>query len=149
MAPAVAELPALERLSLGYNNISGALSCLAIASARTRLRALDVAENRLQGSIPGCLLQTGNLRELYLAGNQLSGALPGLMPQSPLVELSLENQVWHGAAGWLQRYSVVCPPPPARLLWGGGAPSACMASVWGLWTARRTCGMDGVQRRRG
>ena len=56
----MADLPDLERLSLGYNNISGELSCVAVASARTKLKALDAAENRLQGSIPACLLQVGS-----------------------------------------------------------------------------------------
>jgi hypothetical protein len=94
VAPIIAALPALERVSLGYNAITGGLSCGIFPSPNSRLVALDAADNRLQGSVPACLLQLGYLRELYLAGNELMGTLPPLPEDSPLVELSLENQVW-------------------------------------------------------
>ena len=94
MAPVVATLPNLERLLLGYNSVTGSLSCGVFPLPEdSRLVALDVADNRLEGSVPACLLQTGGLRELYLAGNELTGTLPPLPEGSPLVELSLENQV--------------------------------------------------------
>lgn len=93
VAPVVASLPDLARLSLGYNSITGSLSCAVFPSPSSRLVALDVASNELQGSVPACLLQTGGLRELFLGGNSLTGTLPALPEDSPLVELSLENQV--------------------------------------------------------
>jgi hypothetical protein len=92
VAPVLAEMPSLERVNLGYNQVQGMLGCAAFPPAATRLVELDLAENQLTGSIPACLLGISTLRELYLAGNALTGRLPGLPEGSQLVALSVADQ---------------------------------------------------------
>lgn len=92
IAPVLAEMPSLERVNLGYNQIQGELGCSAFPPAEARLVELDVAENTLAGSVPACLLEISSLRELYLAGNELTGQLPGLPQDSQLTALSVADQ---------------------------------------------------------
>jgi hypothetical protein len=58
---------------------------------------LDVAYNRLQGSVPACLLNS--LAELFVPGNALSGSLPAPAAASPLTTLYANGQRGGGLSG--------------------------------------------------
>jgi hypothetical protein len=60
-------------------------------------QVLDVAYNRLQGSVPGCLLNS--LEQLYVPGNALSGSLPAPAATSPLTTLYANAQRGGGLSG--------------------------------------------------
>jgi hypothetical protein len=61
------------------------------------LQVLDLAYNRLEGPLPGCLLN--RLHELFLPGNALSGSLPAPAATSPLTTLYANAQRGEGLTG--------------------------------------------------
>ncbi len=82
-------LPRLQSLQLAYNRLEGSLPC---ALAGAPLVSLGAASNRLSGSLPACLLRAP-MAQLALAGNGLSGWLPAPPPGCALQALSLHGQV--------------------------------------------------------
>ena len=63
----------LESLYLSFNNLDGKIPPFA----SDKLDYLNLAENRLTGSIPSSLFDIENLRLLYLSSNRLTGTIPG------------------------------------------------------------------------
>ena len=92
MVPVINRLYGLEHLSLGFNKLDGELAC-GLLGPEKKLHELDLAHNRVEGSIPQCLLGSRALQELYLANNELTGSLPGVTEGSRLSVLSLFDQV--------------------------------------------------------
>ena len=92
MVPVLKQLYDLEHLSLGFNKLDGELTC-GVLGPDKKLHELDLAHNRVEGSIPQCLLGSLALQELYLANNELTGSLPGVTEGSRLTVLSLFDQV--------------------------------------------------------
>lgn len=92
MVPVLKQLYDLEHLSLGFNKLDGELTC-GLLGPDKKLHELDLAHNRVEGSIPQCLLGSRALQELYLANNELTGSLPGVTEGSRLTVLSLFDQV--------------------------------------------------------
>jgi hypothetical protein len=70
-----------------------------LCCAPSLLQVLDVAYNRLQGSVPACLLNS--LEQLYVPGNALSGSLPAPAATSPLTTLYANAQRGGGLSGQL------------------------------------------------
>ncbi|EIE18615.1 hypothetical protein COCSUDRAFT_83604 [Coccomyxa subellipsoidea C-169] len=80
VAPVVEVLPDLEHLNLGYNALTGTLSCRLLLADR-QLAELDLADNQKGGGLSGELPSFANaaaLRVLRLGGNALTGPLPDL-----------------------------------------------------------------------
>lgn len=92
MGPAVEGLHSLEHLSLGFNALDGELTCMLLGSEERGLHELDLAHNRIEGTIPQCLLGAQGPQEIYLADNELSGSLPSIPEGSPLTALSVSDQ---------------------------------------------------------
>ncbi len=82
-------LPRLQSLQLAYNRLEGSLPC---ALAGAPLASLGAASNRLSGSLPACLL-AAPMAQLSLTGNGLAGWLPAPPPGCVLQALSLHGQV--------------------------------------------------------
>ena len=91
VVPMIEKLYGLEHLSLGFNELDGELTC-GLLGPEKKLHELDLAHNRVEGSIPQCLLGSQALQELYLANNELTGSLPGVTEGSRLTVLSLFDQ---------------------------------------------------------
>ena len=100
--PVLGQLYDLEHLSLGFNKLDGELTC-GVLGPDKKLHELDLAHNRVEGSIPQCLLGSRVLQELYLANNELTGSLPGVTEGSRLTVLSVFDQ-----AGTIARRAVFC-----------------------------------------
>ena len=89
--PTIEKLYSLEHLSLGFNRLDGELTC-GLLGPEKKLHELDLAHNRVEGSIPQCLLGSPALQELYLANNELTGSLPSVTEGSRLTVLSILDQ---------------------------------------------------------
>ncbi|KAL3634280.1 hypothetical protein CASFOL_021334 [Castilleja foliolosa] len=84
----------LNHLNLSSNHFSGNPGFFL---SLTRLRAFDLSNNQLSGSIPVGISVIHNLKELFLSQNQFSGSLPadiGLCPH--LARLDLSNNLFTG-----------------------------------------------------
>ncbi|CAI5478102.1 unnamed protein product [Closterium sp. Yama58-4] len=119
---AVAQLFALDTLSLDHNLLAGSIpSSIDYLSALTNL---SLSGNFLQGSIPPGVFNLVNLRVLDLSTNALSGPLPDSFNQLNLLStLSLEaNQL----SGPLPR-SIYSLPNLQHLLLGGNSFSGTIS----------------------
>ncbi|XRA97605.1 leucine-rich repeat protein [Pycnococcus provasolii] len=79
-------LPELRTLRLARNRVEGALAPPAATDVvfPRRLQELNVAENKLSGTIPAGLAMCGEMHTLDAAGNALEGALPDSIGNGPL-----------------------------------------------------------------
>ena len=98
VVPVLKQLYDLEHLSLGFNKLDGELTCELLGPDK-KLRELDLAHNRVEGSIPQCLLGSRALQELYLGNNELTGSLPAVTEGSRLTALSVFDQASTTAQG--------------------------------------------------
>ncbi|KAK2079117.1 hypothetical protein QBZ16_002808 [Prototheca wickerhamii] len=69
----VRSLPDLRGIRAAHNELAGALDCALLAPG---LSELDLAGNRLSGSVPPCFLSSQSLHHLRLSHNALAGELP-------------------------------------------------------------------------
>lgn len=65
------------------------------------LVSLDLANNRLAGTIPTCLTSSSSLQRLLLRNNLLTGTLPRLLGNSELVTLDVSHNRLTGGVGKL------------------------------------------------
>ncbi|KAI9152956.1 hypothetical protein LWI28_003590 [Acer negundo] len=69
--------PKLERLSLGFNNLSGIIP--SHTATLSKLKYLCLSWNNLTGAIPLEIGSLKNLVSLYLSGNNLIGPIPSTL----------------------------------------------------------------------
>ena len=69
----VRSLPDLRGIRAAHNELAGALDCALLAPG---LSELDLAGNRLSGTVPPCFLSSQSLHHLRLSHNALAGELP-------------------------------------------------------------------------
>ncbi|XP_020672997.1 receptor-like protein 7 [Dendrobium catenatum] len=83
-------------LSLANNNLIGEIA--PFICSLTRLKMLDLSKNKLNGTIPSCLLEDGiDLRVLNLEGNQLHGAIPhGISQKCKLKIINMRDNQLEG-----------------------------------------------------
>ncbi|XP_048434605.1 receptor-like protein EIX2 [Pyrus x bretschneideri] len=86
----------LERLDLGYNNLTGRLPD-SLGNLKT-LRFLKLWFNSFEGSIPKSIGKLKSLEEFYISNNQMSGSIPeGLGQLSSLTALDISENTWEGS----------------------------------------------------
>ena len=98
----------LETVSLGYNNLTGPL--LACAENWTKIKAVDLSYNYLEGTTPSQVCSLGTLETLNLRGNGLTGSVPDCVgSMSALRVMDLTSATRDGIAPGPQSLSGTLP----------------------------------------
>ena len=126
----------VTELFLSNNELRGPLPPDALGSL-ANLERLDLGWNELTGPIPTSLGRLSNLRSLYLSGNELTGRIPDALGN--LVNLEWLDLGWNGLTGpipsWLGRLSSLRSLGLARNELTGRIPDALgnLVNLEWLW----------------
>ena len=71
----VTGMSSLERLLLANNKVTGELSCSLFGQP---IHNIDLSSNELRGKIPECFSSAASLQELNIASNRIEGSIPAL-----------------------------------------------------------------------
>ena len=100
-----ADLPVLQNFTLANNTLTGVIP----AFNSPNLTFIDLKNNRLTGTIPESIFDSGDLRVLYLSNNVLSGTIPASYSKPPkltdlwLNENDLTGTIPNPSPGQLQK----------------------------------------------
>ena len=90
----VGAFPALERLDVSANHLSGALPQWGGAGGLAQLRNLDLSSNDLRGPLPPAWANLSALRVLRVVHNNLEGRVPPSWGRLGLVALYVRPGNW-------------------------------------------------------